>query len=407
MNYHWLIAQRILKRGGTEKSSTRPIIRIALTGIAIGMAVMIVALAVVTGFQREIREKVIGFGSHIQITSFDMNNSFESSPINKNQPFYPSLDTLENVRHIQVFATKAGIIKTGTDIQGVMLKGIGSDYDWSYFRNKIISGKIISLNDSAKSDEVLISQKVSMRLKLGVGDKLIMHFIQQPPRYRRFIVSGIYETGLEEFDNLFVLCDIGHIIKLNDWNANEVGGFEVLVNDFSQLDETGRRVYGAIGQELNARTIKEIYPQLFDWLGLQDVNAAIIIVLMIIVAGINMISALLIIMLERTNMIGMLKAMGSSNGDLRRIFLSVSSILVVRGMFWGNIIGIALCLTQKYFQLISLNEESYYIKYVPIHFDFFNLLLLDAGTFVSCTLFMLLPTLIIAGISPVKAIRFR
>lgn len=407
MNYHWLIAQRILKKGGTVKSSTRPIIRIALTGIAIGMAVMIVALAVVMGFQREIREKVIGFGSHIQITSFDMNNSFESSPINRNQTFEPSLGTLEGVKHIQVFATKAGIIKTGTDIQGVMLKGVGSDYDWTYFRSKIISGKILSLSDSAKSDEVLISKKNSQRLKLNVGDKLIMHFIQQPPRYRRFVVSGIYETGLEEFDNLFVLCDIGHIIKLNDWNANEVGGFEVLVSDFSRLDETGSRVYAAIGQQLNARTIKEVYPQLFDWLGLQDVNAAIIIILMIIVAGINMISALLIIMLERTNMIGMLKAMGSSNADLRRIFLSVASILTLRGMVWGNIIGIGLCLSQKYFRLISLNEESYYIKYVPIHLDGFNLLLLDAGTFVSCTLFMLLPTLIIAGISPVKAIRFR
>ena len=407
MNYHWLIAQRILRRQRGEKNSTRPIIRIALTGIAIGMAVMIVALAVVMGFQREIREKVIGFGSHIQVTSFDMNNSFESSPINRNQPFYPSLDTMEGVRHIQVFATKAGIIKTGTEIQGVMLKGVGTDYDWSFFRNKIISGKIISLNDSAKSDEVLISKKISNRLKLGVGDKFIMHFIQQPPRYRRFIVSGIYETGLEEFDNIFVLCDIGHIIKLNDWNESEVGGFEVTVRDFSRLDETGSRVYAAIGQQLNARTIKEIYPQLFDWLGLQDVNAAIIIVLMIIVAGINMISALLIIMLERTNMIGMLKAMGSSNGDLRWIFLSVSSILTLRGMILGNIIGIVLCLSQKYFMLIPLNEESYYIKYVPIHFDAFYLLLLNAGTFFSCTLMMLLPTLIIAGISPVKAIRFR
>ena len=407
MNYHWLIAQRILRRRDKEKSSTRPIIRVALTGIAIGMAVMLVALAVVTGFQKEIREKVIGFGSHIQITSFDMNNSFESSPIEKNQPFYPALDTVEGIKHIQVFATKAGIIKTGTEIQGVMLKGVGSDYDWTFFRDKMAKGKVLSVTDTAKSDEVLISKKISKLLKLGLGDKLIMHFIQQPPRYRRFIVSGIYETGLEEFDNIYVLCDIAHIIKLNDWNENQVGGFEVLVNDFSKLDETGLHVYDIVDKELNARTIKEIYPQHFDWLELMDMNGIIIIVLMIIVAGINMISTLLIIMVDRTNMIGILKAMGASNGNLRLVFLSVSSILTLRGMFWGNIIGIALCLAQKQWHFITMNQESYYIKYVAIQIDAWYILLLNAGTFAACTLMVLLPTLIIAGISPVKAIRFR
>jgi lipoprotein-releasing system permease protein len=407
VNYHWLIAQRILRKQHGEKNFTRPIVRIALAGIAIGMAVMIVALAVVTGFQREIREKVIGFGSHIQITSFDMNNSFESSPVNKNQSFYPSLDTMEGVKHIQIFATKAGIIKTGTEIQGVMLKGVGADYDWDFFRSKILEGKILALSDSAKSDDVLISKKNSQRLKLKVDDSFIMHFIQQPPRYRKFRVAGIFETGLEEFDNLYVMCDIGHIIKLNDWNADQVGGFEVLVDDFGKLQETGSRVYATIGRELNARTIKEIYPQLFDWLSLQDINAAIVIALMIIVAGINMISVLLIIMLERTNMIGMLKAMGTANASLRRIFLSVSSILTLRGMAWGNIIGLALCVAQKIGRFIPLNEESYYIRYVPININAWHILLLNAGVFVCCTLMMLLPMLIIAGISPVKAIRFR
>ena len=336
-----------------------------------------------------------------------MNNSFESSPISKNQPFYPSLDTMNGVKHIQIFATKAGIIKTGTQIQGVMLKGVGSDYDWSFFLKKMVEGKVLNISDTAKTDDVIISKKISKLLKLSVGDKLIMHFIQQPPRYRRFVVSGIYETGLEEFDNLFVMCDIAHIIKLNDWKPDEVGGFEVQVNDFDQLEKTSARIYTAIPQNLNARSIKEIYPQLFDWLGLQDVNAAIIIILMIVVAGINMISALLIIILERTNMIGMLKAMGASNGNLRRIFLSVSSILTLRGMFWGNIIGILLCLTQKYFHFIPLNEESYYIKYVPININAWHILLLDSGTLAACMLMMILPTMIIAGINPVKAIRFR
>jgi len=420
LNYEWLIAKRILSRparhasvfepdGGETQSrnSTRPIIRITLTGIIISMAVMIAAIAVVTGFQKEIREKISGFGAHIQITGFDMNNSYESSPVSMNQQFYPSLDTMEGIRHIQVFATKAGIIKTGTEIQGVLLKGVGSDYDWDFFKDKIKGGKVLSLSDTAKSDEVLLSQKIADKLKLNVGDTFIMHFIQMPPRYRKFTVAGIYSTGLEEFDNLFVFCDIAHIRKLNDWSDTQVGGFEVLVKDFSKLDEVGKKVYASIGPELNARTIREVYPQVFDWLNLQDVNAAIIIVLMVIVAGINMISALLIIMLERTNMIGMLKSMGMPNGSLRKIFLYTAAILIGRGMLWGNIIGIGLCLVQKYGKIIGLNQESYYISYVPVHISIPDILLLNAGTFIACTAMMLLPTMILSGITPVKAIRFR
>jgi lipoprotein-releasing system permease protein len=324
-----------------------------------------------------------------------------------NQPFYPSLDKTEGIRHIQVFATKAGIIKTGTDIQGVMLKGVGSDYDWNFFRDKMKSGKVLSLSDTAKSDEVLLSQKIASQLHLDTGDTFVMHFIQQPPRARKFKVAGIYSTGLEEFDNLFVFCDIAHIRKLNDWSDAQVGGFEVLVKDFSRLDEIGEKVYASIGPELNARTIKEVYPQVFDWLNLQDMNAAIIIVLMVVVAGINMISALLIIMLERTNMIGMLKSMGTPNASLRNIFLYTASILIGRGMLWGNIIGIAVCLVQKYGKIMGLNQESYYISYVPIHISVPDILLLNAGTFITCTVMMLLPTLILSGITPVKAIRFR
>ncbi len=420
MNYEWLIAKRILRKParhalasglaggeGQKRNSTRPIIRITITGIIISMAVMIAAIAVVTGFQKEIREKISGFGAHIQITSYDMNNSFESSPISIRQPFYPLLEKVDGIRHIQVFATKAGIIKTGTEIQSVLLKGVGSDYDWDFFKDKIITGKVLSLNDTVKSDEVLISQKIAEKLKLKVGDTFIMHFIQQPPRFRKFTIAGIYLTGLEEFDNLFVFGDINHIRKLNDWSDDKVGGFEVLVNDFNKLDEIGQKVYASIGPELNARTIKEVYPQVFDWLKLQDVNALIIIVLMVVVAGINMISALLIIMLERTNMIGMLKSMGTSNGSLRKIFVYTAARLIGKGMLWGNIIGIGICLIQKYGKIIGLNQESYYISYVPVHISIPDILLLNAGTFIVCTAMMLLPTMILSGITPVKAIRFR
>ena len=420
MNYEWLIAKRILRKPlhpasgwhtgkgeGESRHSTRPIIRITLAGIVISMIVMIAAVAVLTGFQKELREKISGFGGHIQITSFDLNNSYESSPISLNQPFYPSLEKEEGIRHIQVFATKAGIIATKTDKQGVVLKGVGSDYDWTFFRDKITEGKVLALSDTVKSNEVLLSQKIAAKLNLHPGDAFTMHFIQQVPRVRKFTVAGIYSTGLEEFDNLFVLGDIAHIRKLNDWSDTQVGGFEVLINDFSKLEEMGAKVYGIAGYELNTRTIREIYPQVFSWLELLDVNTAIILVLMVVVAGINMISALLIIMLERTNMIGMLKSMGTPNASLRKIFLYTAARLIGRGMLWGNLIGIGLCLIQKYWKIISLNQETYYISYAPVNLSISHIFLLNAGTFVACTAMMLLPTMILSGITPVKAIRFR
>ena len=368
---------------------------------------MIASVAVLTGFQIELREKISGFGAHIQITGFGSSNSYESSPINMNQPFYPSLEKEDGIRHIQVFATKAGIISTETDKQGALLKGVGSDYDWDFFRDKIVEGNVLSLNDTTKSNEVLLSQKIASKLNLHTGDAFTMHFIQELPRVRKFTVAGIYATGLEEFDNLYVFGDIGHIRKLNNWSDTQVGGFEVLVNDFNKLDEMGKKVYNVVGYDLNTRTIKEIYPQIFSWLKLLDMNTGIILVLMIVVAGINMISALLIIMLERTNMIGMLKSMGTPNASLRKIFLYTAAILIGRGMLWGNIIGIGLALVQKYSKIIGLNEETYYISYAPVHLSATDIFLLNAGTFIACTLMMLLPTMILSGITPVKSLRFK
>jgi lipoprotein-releasing system permease protein len=406
LNYELFIARRIVFSKQDRQMISRPIVRIALVSVALGFAVMILALAIVTGFKKEIRDKVIGFGAHIQISNYDENNSYETKPVDRNQPSVQQLKSIPGINHIQVFATKAGIIKTKDELQGVVAKGIGSDYDWSYFGKKMIAGNYFTVNDSVKTDAALISKNISKKLNLKVGDDLIMYFIQQPPRVRKFRITGIYETGLEEFDNLYVFCDLGHIQKLNDWKNDQVGGFEITINDFDKLDETGKTVYSSISSDLNARTIREIYPQIFDWLNLQDVNGIIIIVLMLLVAGINMISALIIIILERVNMIGTLKALGSESFSIRKIFVYVASFLIGRGLLLGNIAGIAIVLIQKYFHLIHLDQESYYISYVPVHMPVFFLAMLNLGTIVTCVTMMILPTIIITKISPLKALRF-
>jgi lipoprotein-releasing system permease protein len=406
LNYELFIARRIVFSKKNRSMISRPIVRIALISVALGFAVMILALAIVTGFKKEIRDKVTGFGAHIQVSNYDENNSYETKPVSKDDGSVQKLKSIPGINHIQVFATKAGIIKTKDELQGVVAKGIGSDYDWSYFGKKIVEGRYFVVHDSIKSDEAIISKNVSKKLNLKVGDDLIMYFIQQPPRVRKFRITGIYETGLEEFDNLYVFCDIAHIQKLNDWTPKQVGGFEITIRNFDRLDEIGNIVYSSISSDLNARTIREIYPQIFDWLNLQDVNGIIIIVLMLIVAGINMISALIIIILERINMIGTLKALGSESYSIRKVFVYVAAFLIGRGLLWGNVAGIGLVLLQKYFHVIHLDQQSYYISYVPVNISTLFLVLLNLGTIVVCVAMMILPTLIITKISPLKALRF-
>lgn len=407
MNYELFIARRIVFSKKDKTLISRPIVKIAVISVGLGFAVMILSLAIVSGFKKEIRDKVIGFGSHIQIGNYDENNSYETKPIERNEPSILNLKSMPGIRHIQVFATKAGIIKTDNELQGVVAKGIGSDFDRSYFGKKITQGSFFLVNDSIKSNDVVISKKISKKLGLHVGESLVMYFIQQPPRARKFTITGIYETGLEEFDDLYVFCDLAHIQQLNDWNSSQVGGFEIAINEFDQLDEMGNQVYSSISTDLNAKTIREIYPQLFDWLNLQDVNGVIIILLMLLVAGINMISALIIIILERINMIGTLKSMGAVNFSIRKIFIYVALFLIGRGLLWGNIVGIGLVLLQKHFHLVHLDQQSYYLSFVPVNISFVYGLILNAGTVLVCLFMMVLPTLIITKISPLKALRFR
>jgi lipoprotein-releasing system permease protein len=408
VNLPAFIANRL--SGKDKENLSGPVIRISVVTIALGLSVMIVAVAVLIGFQTEIRNKVIGFSAHIRIDNFDSNASYEASPVSMDQPFYPELEDIQGIRHIQVFALKAGIIKTEDQLHGVVLKGVGPDYDWDFFKQHLISGSVIKVDDSTASGELLISGMISRKLKLKVGDDVRMYFLSgedAQPRGRKFVVSGIYETGLEEFDQAYVIGDIRHIQSLNNWDATMVSGFEVFIDDFKSLDKMGEVTYKMIGYNLNAETVTDSYPQIFDWLRLMDINVVIILVLMILVAGITIISTLLIMILERTNMIGILKSLGIKNNDLRKLFLYLTARIILMGLLWGNLIGVGISLIQYYTKILPLDEESYYISYVPISLNITDILLINFATFILCLMMVLIPGYIIGKISPVKAIQYR
>ncbi|MCD4735584.1 MAG: ABC transporter permease [Bacteroidales bacterium] len=407
MNFELFIVKKFIY--GNKPSFSRPIVRISVASIAIGLAAMLISVAVVRGFQVKVSEKVTGFGAHIQIGGYDVIQSFEENPVLRFQPFYPDLDTLSIVRHIQVFATKAGIVKTTDQIDGVILKGIDSDFDWSFFKDNIVEGKPLVFNDSVRSNDVIISSSLASRLNLILGDPIRMYFISpdaHAPIGRKFRISGIYKTGLDEFDKMYVLGDIRHIQKLNGWDQTQVGGFEVMLNDLNDLDYAANLIYNNIGPDLNIRTIRELYPQIFEWLSLHDMNALVIIVLMLIVAGITMISTLLIIILERSGMIGVLKALGTQNRSIRKIFIYNSVYIIGKGLFWGNVAGIGIIVIQYYTGLIKLDEASYYVSEVPVLLSAGTVVILNVISMIVCVLMLILPSYIVTRIAPVRIIRF-
>ena len=412
MNSELFIARRVSSSKSGNISG--PIIKVALLAVTLGLAIMIITLAVVSGFKKEVTEKVTGFASHLVISNMDSNSSFEvSQPINKNQSFYPSLQDLPNFEHIQVYATKSGIIQTDGEMQGVVLKGISSDFDWSFFDKSIIEGTKVTLNDSVKSNDVLISSYIAKLMKLEVGESFLMFFVQDPPLRRRFTVCGIYDTGFEELDKVFIIGDIRNIQKLNKWSDDEVAGFEVFIDDFDKLNECHWQLFDIAGSKfmedgskLQIKNVRQTYRQIFDWIGVFDVNVLIMLVLVFIVAGFNMVSGLLILILERTNMIGVLKALGATNGYIRKIFLYQASVFIIRGMFWGNIIGLSICLIQKYTGAFPLDQSVYYMSQVPINLSISTLLILNVSTLIVIVAVLIIPSYIITMISPEKTIRY-
>ena len=406
MNVEYFIAKRLFTAKEENNSYTKPILRIAILAIALSVAIMLLSVMVVTGFKNDISDKIIGFGSHITISSFSDNQSYETEPIQISDSLYNSILENSEVKHISTFATKAGIIKTNNEILGVVLKGVSSNYDWKFFNNNLIAGKCFNINDSIKTNNVLISENSANSLQLGVGDDLFMYFVQDPPRVRKFQISGIYNTALSDFDKLYVMGDIKHIQSLNSWEKNLIGGVELILNDFNNLDLVTQSIYEKIPYNLNASSIKEKTPQIFDWLDLQDINVRVILILMLIVGGINMITALLILILERTKMIGILKALGANNWSVRRVFLYSALHLILKGLFWGNSIALGFAFLQNKFSIISLDPNIYYMNTVPVNFDFSTVILLNLGTISVCYLILVIPSVIIAKITPIKAIRF-
>ncbi|MBD81651.1 MAG: hypothetical protein CL840_22215 [Crocinitomicaceae bacterium] len=410
MNHELFIAHKIINsrsKGGAINRGTRIILNIAILGICLGLAIMLVAVSTVTGFQREIQSRVVGFGSHVQITEFNFDDPLNFQPIDKKQPFYPLMDTIPEVRNLQIFALKEGIVKGEDEIYGVISKGISTDFDWEFFANNMVEGRPIMLSDSSKSKEAVISKTIAQKLNLKLNDPLLVYFIHDgKSRPRKFTISGIYHTGMEQFDKAYILVDIKHLQKINGWDENQVSGFEVLLHRYEDLFRMDEFLYRYIPPELNTISIVSQYPEIFGWLELQDMNVIVIIILMILVCGINMISALLILILEKINMIGILKSMGAQNGSIRTIFLYMASYLVTWGLFWGNLIGLSFLYIQDKYHLLKLDQSSYYIDHVPVNINFYHLVLINVGTLFFCVLFLVLPSYLVTKISPVKAVRF-
>lgn len=506
MDLSKLIAKRISGRTGRNELS-RPIVGIAISGVALGVALMILSISIVKGFQKEVSNKVVGFGSHIQILSNNNNYTQETSRLEIEQVFYNRIDSINGVKGIQTFASKPGILETKENLQGVIIKGVWDDYDWSFFKKSLVEGELIQIEKGEKSEGVLISSAIAKRLKIELNDKVTLYFVLQEGdiKPRNFKVTGIYDTGLKEFDQQFVFVDLHHLQKVNAWgieaqirvsdsncedgqfeieglgyggltrlnynwntkwrgegpfifmptgdttitlhvsdrsttipdstqvhlhfplNSNGAldfcnyeltrtggegsyihytGGFEVLVDDYKRLDELHMKVADEVPYYLQTVSITDRNPEIFSWLEMLDLNVSLIIWMMILIAVVNMTSALLIIILERTNMIGLLKAFGMNNSGIMKIFVRHAGGIIFKGIIIGNFIGFGIALLQAKTQLIRLDPESYYVSAVPIEFDFLSIAFVQVLTFVICIIMMILPAWYVARIRPVKAIRF-
>ena len=418
MNTELFLAKRFMKSQRGNRKYTMPIIRLSVVAIALSLTVLIISVSIVTGFKKEVRSKVIGFGGHIQIINYDSNNSFESSPIKIEKSLTDTIRAIDGINNIQVFATKPAIIKTKSTNQGVILKGIGNDFDTAFFSKNLIEGRMPIISLTEKSNEVLISGKIASLLELNLKDKFIAFFIDEripnrPVNRRVFTICGVFETSLEQFDEQFIFGDIKHIQTLNGWDENIVGGYEILINDYKYLDYYTELVHSKVGysfQEDGGRlgvvNIKSKHPQIFDWLGLINMNVYVILIIMGFVAVINMVSGLIILILDRTPSIGLLKALGTNNKSMRKIFLYQSFHLILKGLLYGNIVSLTLIFLQDKFHIIKLDKASYFVEYAPVNINLLHILLINIGTLIVIFMFMLLPVIIVTRIQPVKTLRY-
>ena len=413
MNFSLFIAKRISFSKDKNKELSNSVLKIAISVVAVGMAVMLITISVVTGFKKEIYRKIIGFQAHITIKNRDINETFETEPISKDQIFYPGITSTPGINHIQIYATKPGIIKAETEVSGIVLKGISTDHNSDFIIENLIAGKLPDLKSKKKTLDILVSQKTASLLNYKLDDKVDIYFIQDPPKARRFIISGIYKTGMEELDKTIAFCDIRHIQSINDWDEDQISGFEIFIDDFDTPDEITKIVEDEIssiisedGRMLEVSNYLRDNAFIVQWLKLSDTNVYVILSLMIIVAVLSMIAALLVIILERTNMIGILKSIGAENSKIISIFVYNGSFLIFKGLILGNLIGILLLYLQKVYKIIPLDPKLYYVDSVPINFDLINILMLNVGTLIISSLVLIFPALLAAKINPAKTINF-
>ena len=406
MSFASFISSRISLQ--SNRTYSKLIVRIAIIGIMLSLGVMILTVSVIRGFKLEIRQKLRGFAGDIQVQNYDNNNSYQASPIRRDSIFERKVKASPLFSSIVPTLDKPGIIKTKTEIEGVVIKGVDKNYDWSFFKRSLVAGSIIDFSDTLNAKkQLLISSYLANRLNLKVGDKFLMYFVQESLLKRPFVVKGIYDAGIEDIDHTFVVGDLSLMVKLNGWDANQVGGYELRVTNFEKLDEANNFLKDFMPLKLRSYTITDTYPAIFVWLDELNVNSTVMLILMILVGTINMISALLIIILERTSLIGILKAMGANNWTNQKIFLFNAAYLIGIGMVLGNIFGLGISFFQSKTHFFTLDESSYYMKFIPMQLQFWDIVMLNVGTLLICMLVMIGPSTLVAKISPVKAIRFK
>lgn len=415
LRYEYYLAKKLFFANDQKHHFSKSIINFAVAGIAIGIIVIILSVSITIGFKKEVKNKVVGFGSHIQLLNYSTSNSYDNTPILSDEDWIYNIRNHPNIKYAERFATKTGIIHTGKEIEGVVLKGFGKEHTWEFFKNHLTKGEVLDLKKEEQNNGILISQIMASRMKLKVGDPIRMFFMKQnatAPQLRKFIIKGIFSTSINEFDRMFAIVDIRQIQRLNKWAPNQISGFDIIVNDFNKLEETTYEAQNIIlNYQQDVLTVRAInithkYREIFDWLNLIDMNVWVILGLMIAVAGFNMVSGILILILERTQMIGTLKALGAENKSIRKLFLIIAGFLITKGLLWGNILALAICFIQNKFSLIPLDPNSYYVDTVPIELNFTYLVILNIATLLITIIMLVIPSMFISRISPDKAIKF-
>ncbi len=399
------LSRRLLRTNDSQ--SSRPIVRISIIGIAICLTIVILALSVTSGYRQAIEKKVIDMGSHIRISNYDLNYSYDPKPFDKNQPFLEDLKKNPDIVNFQYFSTKVAIIKTADQVEGVVLKGIDSTFSWAHFQESMVAGSPLPFSSDSLSNGIVMSSSLAKKLKLEIGDKVYAYFVQNPPMQRRFVLQGLYETGMPEYDNKFILASHRHVQKLNGWDSNFVGGIEILIRDYDKIDEVGAFVNERIGYQLKAETIRQLYPAIFQWTDLFDTNVAVLLCITIFICIITLISTFFIIILEQTSTIGILKALGMTTRRVRNVFMYVGLRITLLGMLIGNVLGVGICLLQKYLHIVKLDPTSYYVSYVPVSFNIPVILFVNVGILLICLLVLLLPASFVSKkVTTISAIKF-